>query len=273
MGGYKMRGLLILSVVLFAAVGTAFSEGDGQPPKAVAVKGPPKELTVDLGRGVKLEMVLVPAGEFMMGDKENKPAHKVRITRPFYLGKYEVTQAQWEAMMGTNPSRFNGAANPVEQVSWDDCRKFIATLNAKARQQAGMFALPTEAQWEYASRGGRETRYCYGDEKTGLVEYGWFSDNSGSRTQPVGGKKPNDWGLYDMHGNVSEWCEDWFDGDYYANSPADDPAGPAADTSRVVRGGFWGGSAWACRSPFRDYNSVGRLGHHLGCRVAIVLAE
>ncbi|MFN0128196.1 MAG: formylglycine-generating enzyme family protein [Verrucomicrobiales bacterium] len=268
-----MSNLWIWFVVILSTVGTILSQGAEQPLTAVAGKESPKELTVDLGGGVKLEMVLVPAGEFMMGDKENKPAHKVKITRPFYLGKYEVTQKQWEAVMGNNPSRFKGARNPVEQVSWDDCQKFIETLNAKAGLQAGRFALPTEAQWEYASRGGRETRYCYGDEKPGLVEYGWFSDNSGSRTQPVGGRKPNDWGLFDMHGNVSEWCQDWFGGDYYANSPEDNPAGPEAGTSRVVRGGFWGGSAWACRSPFRDYNSVSRLGHHLGCRVSLVLAE
>ncbi len=218
---YEMLNLLILSVVFFAAVGTAFSEGGPQVPKAFAVTGSGKELTVRLGSGVKLELALIPTGEFMMGDKDNKPVHKVRITRPFYLGKYEVTQAQWETVMGNNPSRFKGAKNPVEQVNWEDCRKFIETLNAKAAQQVGKFALPTEAQWEYASRGGRETRYCFGDEKAGLVEYGWFTDNSGSRSQPVGGKKPNDWRLYDMHGNVSEWCRDWFDGDYYANSPSE----------------------------------------------------
>lgn len=270
----KISGTLLCMTVVWT-VATRLPGGaeaaDVAPAPVAQV--PLKGLTVDLGDGVQLEMVLVPAGEFMMGDKENQPVHKVRITRPFHMGKYEVTQAQWEAVMGNNPSRFKGAGNPVEQVSWDDCQRFIEKLNAKAGPQAGSFALPTEAQWEYASRGGRETRYCYGDEKPGLVAYGWFSDNSGSGTQPVGGKKPNDWGLHDMHGNVSEWCQDWFDRDYYANSPADDPAGPAAGTSRAVRGGFWGSSAWRCRSPFRDYNTPRRLGHHLGLRVSLVPAE
>ena len=161
-----MRNFVIGCIVLFTMAGTAFSE----------TKEPPKELTVDLGKGVKLEMVLIPAGEFLMGSPDSdkdaqsweKPQHRVRITKPFYLGKYLVTQEQWEAVMGNNPSQFKGPKNPVEQVSWDDCQKFLGKLNAKSAARAGKFVLPTEAQWEYACRAGSKTRYCFGDDELEL---------------------------------------------------------------------------------------------------------
>jgi len=171
-----------------------------------------KELVVDLGGGVKLEMVLIPAGEFLMGSPDSdkdafdyeKPRHRVRITKPFYLGKYLVTQEQWQAVMGNNPSYFAGRRkNPVEQVSWDDCQKFLGKLNGKFGEGRGRFQLPTEAQWEYACRAGSRTRFCFGDGEDNLGEYAWFGNNSGIEgTHPVGKKKPNAWGLYDIHGNV-----------------------------------------------------------------------
>ena len=269
-----MRYWLIWSVVILTAVGTAVGKGAERPPKTVAGKGLPKELTVELGGGVKLEMVLVPAGEFMMGDNENKPAHKVRITRPFYLGKYEVTQTQWAAVMGNNPSRFKEAGNPVEQVSWDDCREFIEMLNAKAGPQAGRFALPTEAQWEYACRAGSKTAYCFGDDKSGLGEYAWYDENSESKTNPAGEKKPNAWGLYDMHGNVEEWCQDRYDWRYYEKSPTDDPPGPAGYTTRMVaRGGYWLGGFRGCRSANRYPLGPGYGIYGTGFRVSLVPAE
>ncbi len=170
------------------------------------------EISVELGGGVKMEMVLIPAGEFLMGSPESdkdastdeKPQHRVRITRPFYLGKYLVTQEQWIAVMGSNPSLFKGIKNPVEMVSWDDCQQFLAKLNAKSGPGGGRFQLPNEAQWEYACRAGSTTRYCFGDDASGLRDYAWYSANSRDTTHPVGEKKPNAWGLYDMHGNVCE---------------------------------------------------------------------
>lgn len=154
-------------------------------------KSPPKELTVDLGRGIRLELVLIPAGEYKMGFPPEKdiaefdmwvpPQHHVRITKPFYVGKYLVTQEQWEAVMGSNPSNFKGPKNPVEQVNWDDCQKFLGTLNAKVRAGARRFQLPTEAQWEYACRAGSKARYCFGDDESKLGEYAWYDKNSGGK--------------------------------------------------------------------------------------------
>ena len=239
---------------------------------AASVQGPDK-LVVSLGSGVKLNMIMVAAGEFTMGDNESKPSHPVKITRPFYLGQYEVTQKQWEAVMGNNPSRFTDASKPVERVSWYDCQEFIAKLNIKAETDMGKYALPTEAQWEYACRAGSENKFCFGGDKRKLLNYGWHVNNSGSVTHPVGEKKPNAWGFYDMHGNVAEWCRDWYEPDYYEKSPTKDPVGPAAGTVRVVRGGFWGASAWRSRSAYRDHNSPRRFGRHLGFRLCLVQPE
>jgi formylglycine-generating enzyme required for sulfatase activity len=235
----------------------------------------------DLGKGVKLELVLVPAGEFMMGSPDSdrdaygdeKPRHKVRITRPFYLGKYPVTQEQWESLMGDNPSKFKGPKNPVEQVTWNYCQAFVDKLNAKFANEKGRFALPTEAQWEYACRAGSTARYGFGDDATSFGKYGWYDKNSGDTTHPVGEKQPNAWGLYDMHGNVWAWCQDWFDGAYYARSPTDDPRGPADGSSRVNRGGSRVYPPWICRSASRSKCGPGDRSHDLGLRVSLVLAQ
>jgi len=239
---------------------------------ATSVKDPEK-LTVDLGGGVKIDLIMVLAGQFTMGDNESKPSHPVKITQPFYLGQYEVTQKQWKAVMGNNPSRFINSSNPVERVSWNDCQEFIAKLNAKTDTKAGKYTLPTEAQWEYACRAGSENKFCFGGDKPGLLTYGWHVKNSESVAHPVGEKKPNAWGFYDMHGNVAEWCQDWHQPDYYEKSPTEDPVGPAAGKVRVVRGGFWGASAWRSRSAYRDHNSPGRYGRHLGLRLCLVQLE
>ena len=231
---------------------------------------------MDLGKDVKLELVLIPAGEFLMGspdsdkdaDADEKPQHKVRITRPFYLGKYLVTQEQWEAVMRNNPSHFKGPKNPVEKVSWDDCQQFLDKLNKRQGNPADKFVLPTEAQWEYACRAGSTTRYCFGDDESKLGEYAWYDKNSDEKAHPVGEKKPNAWGLYDMHGSVWEWCQDWYGDGYYKESPVDDPTGPATGSRRALRGGSWLFPAWFCRLANR-----GRAGpvfryYFLGLRVS-----
>ena len=199
-----------------------------------------------------IERVFIPAGEFQMGSSdsgkgrgsEEGPVHRVRITRPFYMGKYEVTQGEWQRIMGENPSHFKGDRNPVEKVSWNDCQEFLSRAGDGLR-------LPTEAQWEYACRAGSRERFCFGSDDASLGGYAWYSGNSGETTHPVGEKIPNAWGLYDMHGNVWEWCADWYDGGYYANSPAEDPQGPSSGQFRVLRGGSWVIGAVLCRSANR----------------------
>ncbi|HUT94002.1 MAG TPA: SUMF1/EgtB/PvdO family nonheme iron enzyme [Thermoguttaceae bacterium] len=255
--------------------------------------GMPVEQDVDLGDGVKVTVVLIPPGEFVMGSTAEEqarfleearaaadqwaieriptegPQHRVRITRPFYLGKYEVTQAQWEAVMGSNPSRFtDDPSHPVEQVSWDDVQPFLAKLNESRKSQGMKFALPTEAQWEYACRAGTTTAWHCGNDEAKLQEYAWFNMNSGGKTHPVGELLANGFGLYDMLGNAWEWCADWYGAEYYAQSPADDPSGPSAGSHRVHRGGGWLYHARRCRSANRDYNSPDYRRDYLGFRLA-----
>jgi formylglycine-generating enzyme required for sulfatase activity len=227
----------------------------------VAVPEKPTPFTLDLGAGVKMEFVLIPAGSFLMGSEkggnDEKPVHKVTIAKPFYLGKYEVTQEQWQVVMGSNPSRFKGPKNPVEMVSWNGCQEFLKKINEKFPGIGSR--LPSEAEWEYACRAGSTTEYCFGDGETGLGDYAWYVTNSGRwsftnsgrETHPVGEKKPNAWGLYDMHGNVAEWCQDWYH-DSYSGAPRDGSAweSPAGST-RVIRGGLWNYYALSCRSANR----------------------
>ena len=158
---------------------------------------------------------------------------------------YEVTQEQYERVMGKNPSRFKGPQLPVERVSWKAAVSFCTKLSAFPEEQAAgrTYRLPTEAEWEYACRAGSTTDFCFGDAEWGLDDYAWYEDNSDHRTHPVGQKRPNAWGLYDMHGNVWEWCADWHDEAYYEASPVDDPQGPATGVDRVGRGGSWSESA------------------------------
>jgi len=216
--------------------------------------GLPVEKSVDLGDGVKLELVLIPAGHFRMGDQGGRDEYVehqwVRITRPFYIGKHEVTQEAWEKVMGTNPSGFKGAKSPVENVGWDGCQGFLKRLNALGKEP-GVFRLPTEAEWEWACRAGTRTRFCFGDEESGLADYGWCDGNSGRTTHPVGAKQPNAWGLYDCHGNVWEWCGDWYHEYSQGWWPKVDPTGPVTGDHRVLRGESWLCIARGCRSACR----------------------
>ena len=177
-------------------------------------------------------------------EADEKPGHLVLISKAFYMGKYAVTQAQYEAVMGDNPSQFKGLRYPVESVSWHDALVFCKKLNEQA-------SLPTEAQWEYACRAGTQTRFYSGDADSDLDSVAWHSDNSGCKKHPVGGKKANAFGLYDMHGNVWQWCQDWYDKDYYKNSPTHDPKGPVTGTTCVIRGGSWDAQPANCRSASR----------------------
>jgi hypothetical protein len=195
----------------------------------------------------------------------------VTVSKAFYLGKYEVTQAQWEAVMGNNPSYFKGRNNPVEWVSWHDVQAFITKLNQK--EGMNKYRLPTEAEWEYAARAGTTSTYSFGDDAGALGRYAWYGEdeNSGS-THPVGQKEPNAWGLYDMHGNVWEWVQDRYGEHYYSNSPAIDPKGPPSGM-RVFRGGFWGNLAKLCRSAGRGFVSSDFQDSAVGFRLAFSIEE
>ena len=249
--------------------------------KAEAPRTPadlPPTLTLDLGGGVNMKLALIPAGEFLMGSpageplagwgchEDEKPQHRVRLTKPYYMGIYEVTQAQYEAVMGTNPSgsrhtswgyprrTAKGKDRPVDTVSWNDAAEFCRKLSQKTGKSV---RLPTEAQWEYACRAGTTTKWCCGDREDALHEYAWYNTKSYGASEEagvhdVGGKRPNAWGLYDMHGNVHEWCQDWYGEYYYRQSPAVDPAGPATGLSRVLRGGSGNNMPGLCRSARRN---------------------
>ena len=200
--------------------------------------------TLDLGKGVKLETVLIPAGKFMMGIPATEinrlgnesSLHDVVINQPFYIGRYVVTQEQYEALIGNNPSHFKDAKNPVEQVLWNDAQVFCKKLSDKS---AMIVRLPAEAEWEYACRAGTTTRFSFGDDVHLLGKYAWFSGNSDDQTHPVGKKTPNQWGVFEMHGHVWEFCEDDYPG--YADATHDGRAciGNPRSGCRVYRGGCW----------------------------------
>jgi len=215
---------------------------------------------------IGMKFKLIPAGEFMMGSgihSSEKPIHKVTINEQFHLGTYSVTQREWKALMGTNPSYFRGDDLPVVNVSWDDVQKFIKKLNEK--EGTGKYRLPSEAEWEYACRAGSITEYCFGDSKSKLGEYAWYADNSGGKTHPVGQKQPNQWGLYDMHGNVWEWVQDrWH---FYGASDDGSVWDDGSSANRVVRGGGWRISARFCRSANRSNSLPFSHGYNFGFRL------
>ncbi len=240
--------------------------------------GVPKDLRLDIGDGVEIECVFIPAGEFLMGSPNTEtqrgsdegPQHRVWISTPFYMGKYEVTQAQWQAIMRKNPSTFKGEDTlPVESVSWEDCQKFCRWLSARVGQTV---RLPTEAEWEYACRAGSPTKFYFGDRYSDLDDYAWYSKNSGKKTHPVGRKKPNAFGLYDLHGNVWEWCEDvWHD--HYRGAPTDGSAWTKGGNSarRIVRGGSWEYGPADCRAAYRNGSSTRCHECGSGLRVVVLM--
>jgi len=212
-------------------------------------EAPPKDLSPILSTSSGFEFLRINAGEFAMGDDSNSaahPLHRVTISSPFYISKYEVTQQQWTALMGKNPSQFTGDSNlPVENVSWAEVQEYIKRLNAK--EGTTRYRLPTEAEWEYAARACTRTTYSFGDDEKQLAQYAWYDQNAEQRTHPVGKRIPNPWGMHDMHGNVWEWCQDWYK--HYPDSAVTDPQGPADGDFRVYRGGGWyrGASSSYCR--------------------------
>jgi len=271
----------LATLAKIACITLALAIAGCSEPRLTTPANLPKELAVDLGGGVKLELVLIPAGEFMMGSPNadngapisEKPPHRVRITKPFYLGKYPVTQEQWQAVMGNNPSSVKEDPKcPVESVTWDNCQNFLTELNRKTGGQKGKFVLPTEAQWEYACRAGSTTHYCFGNSEADLGDYAWYEANAAGVLHPVGEKKPNAWGLYDMHGSVWEWCQDWYDPRYYAESPTDDPPGPATSSEVVMRGAGYNVPMGA-RSAMRLSSKPGQTNTAQGLRVALVVPD
>jgi formylglycine-generating enzyme required for sulfatase activity len=238
-------------------------------------EAPAPTLTLDLGGGVTMELVYIKPGVFIMGGTEGprhaaqgveKPKHEVAITRGFYIGKYEVTQSQYEAVMGGNPSKWKEPNRPVEQVTWHEAAEFCRLATERTPRHV---RLPAEAEWEYACRAGSTGRYCFGSDETGLADYAWLRNNSGGQTHPVGERKPNAWGLHDMHGNVWEWVADRYDADYYAKSPRENPAGPDSGRGRVVRGGAWANRGSGSRSAYRLWFAPSHRSTHFGFRVAV----
>jgi formylglycine-generating enzyme required for sulfatase activity len=276
-----MKRSITLSLLMLITVGTA------------QAADPAKEITVDLG-GAKLEMVLIPAGSFTMGaargDRDEYPLHNVTISKPFYLSKYELTQDQWSVVMnGKAPGKFQNPNHPVESVDRTQTAAFLKKLNEKLGgkpfigrnpfdlkdlpRTLGTYRLPSEAEWEYACRAGSSKRYCFGDDEKQLGQYAWYYGNSKGNPQPVGKKKPNAWGLYDMHGNVWEICRDEYFAGYYTISPQEDPQGPIQGhvTLSIVRGGGWNYSAKSCRSAERGYFTLAhnrQRSSALGLRIA-----
>ena len=287
------------------------NDSNESPEKLSCVDASDLDIKIDCN-GVDLEMVKIKAGTFMMGSPEDEwgrcpdeKLHQVTLTKDYWLGKYQVTQAQWEAVMGDNPSRFNRHDfsmeqfirwkgnrsffdtltphfakyqncdnRPVEKVCWGAAKSFCDKLNERyaGKLPCGYkFDLPTEAQWEYACRAGTKTALNNGkilmdcDIDIDLVEVAWYND---SETHPVGQKRPNDWGLYDMHGNVWEWCRDWY-GDY-SDEAVTDPTGPQSGSDHVIRGGSWHCFAENCRSACRRCFSPDRSRPDLGFRLALV---
>ena len=295
--------------------------------------------TLDLGNGVKMELVLIPAGKFIMGTPapekpivgqimagvsggvlfvavllllvrtrrkrtrlqfsmafmllltfvasvgvwggvrwhealkhpedyhSEHPAHQVTLTRPFYMGKFHVTQDEYQQVMGSNPSHFKGKDNPVETVSWDDAQDFLKKLPEQIKQS---IRLPTEAEWEFACRAGTRTAYYSGDSESDLARVAWYGENSKRTTHPVGQKESNFFGVYDMHGNVWQWCQDRYGEDYYSHSETENPQGPPLAAHRSMRGGSWCYYSGYCRSGRRCWEPPDLRTDYIGFRVVLV---
>ena len=293
-----MKKLNIVLGICLALALSAAGCADNTQAKPVAKPKTMKTLTLDLGKGVTMKLVLVPAGDFLMGGKfkpaeavkrfggkENHyasehPRRKVTITKPFYMGVYEVTQAQWEAVMDSKPYDGKmvtkiGPDYPASWLTWTEAGEFCSKLSKKIGKQV---ALPTEAQWEYACRAGSDTAFCYGDDPKKIGDYGWLGsnmvDNQKAKTYARKGglRKPNAWGLYDMHGNIWEWCRDWYDAKFYASGKNADPVCVKKGKTVTSRGGSWYNDPIHLRSAARN-SWTGPTYRHYNYGFRVIVAQ
>ena len=254
------------------AVASSSSNTSGYSSGSSSMASGSNTISIPVKDGISIDMVKVEAGTFMMGATsemkdpydDEKPVHQVTLTNDYYMGKYEVTQALWQAVMGKNPSYFKGDNLPVNYVRWKDCQRFISKLNSMTGRK---FRLPTEAEWEYAARGGKKSRGYQYSGSSNISDVAWYDGNSGDKTHPVGTKQANELGIYDMTGNVLEWCQDWY-GSYYSSSQTN-PTGATSGSARVSRGGGWNCNASYCRLSVRFYYTPDFRLDILGLRLAL----
>ena len=254
------------------AVASSSSNISGYSSGSSSMASGSNTISISVKDGISIEMVKVEAGTFMMGatpemekpNSDEKPLHQVTLTNDYYMGKYEVPQALWEAVMGSNPSYFKGDNLPVEKVSWNDCQEFISKLNSLTGRK---FRLPTEAEWEYAARGGKKSRGYQYSGNSNISDVAWYDGNSGSKPHPVGTKQANELGIYDMSGNVYEWCLDWYGS--YSSSSQTNPTDADSGSFRVFRGGGWGIYARGCRLSYRYIFTPDDRRSYLGLRLAL----
>jgi formylglycine-generating enzyme required for sulfatase activity len=272
---FRWSALLFVGCLIVAFLGWAALRDPASAQQQASA--PPKEIVNSL----RMKLVLIPAGEFILGSaKENEdrfsnesPQQKVRISKPFYMGVHEVTQRQYREVMGRNPSKYKlSPDHPVEQVTWEEAVQFCRKLSEWPfeKETRRVYRLPTEAEWEYACRAGSTTTFSCGDTLTD--KHANFQRDT-DRTARVGSYRPNAFGLYDMHGNVWEWCQDWYDGAAYQTAAGDDPAGPETGGTRVIRGGGWHSEADRCRSAVRDSFTPAHRFHDIGFRVVCTIAR
>ena len=254
------------------AVASSSSNTLGYSSASSSMSSGSNTISIPVKNGISIEMVKVEAGTFMMGatsemkgpyDNE-KPLHQVTLTNDYYMGMYEVPQALWEAVMGSNPSEYKGDNLPVEMVSWNDCQEFISKLNSLTGRK---FRLPTEAEWEYAAHGGKKSRGYQYSGNSNISDVAWYDGNSGSKPHPVGTKQANELGIYDMSGNVYEWCSDWYGS--YSSSSQMNPTGADSGSGCVVRGGSWYDFALGCRLSYRGSITPFYRGNDIGLRLAL----
>lgn len=272
----RVLALLSLTIV-FRAFSREPLSPPGQSPVSNSASRATQVLTLDLGNTVTMTCVLVPAGSFRMGSPDDEkersknegPQHDVTLSKPFYMGAYKVTQEQYEQIMGQNPSTWKGDPQfPVEAVSWGNAVEFCKKVSARSGQHV---RLPTEAEWEYACRAGTLTRFFFGDADTEFGDYAWYKANSAGGAvpiHPVGGKKPNPWGLYDLYGNLLERCLDYY-ADAYAGAKEEDPQGPQAGSFHVLRGGNYHTIPGRCRSASRFSEAIAPKCHTISFRVVV----